>query len=136
VGKNLIGAFYQPDAVFIDPTVLSTLPRREFRAGLYEVIKYGMTSSAPLFDRLGQDRKAIAARQPEVLAAVIAESCRIKAAVVADRGRDEARQKDGRGTAARRAADGGRRDDDRGRRDGKGNARGAEASRVQEGVMP
>ncbi len=55
VGKNLIGAFYQPDAVFIDPTVLSTLPRREFRAGLYEVIKYGMTSSAPLFDRLGKD---------------------------------------------------------------------------------
>jgi 3-dehydroquinate synthase len=83
VGKNLIGAFYQPDAVFVDPTVLSTLPRREFRAGLYEVIKYGMTSSASLFDRLGKDRKAIAARQPEVLAAIIAESCRIKAAVVA-----------------------------------------------------
>ena len=83
VGKNLIGAFYQPDAVFVDPAVLSTLPRREFRAGLYEVIKYGMTSSAALFDRVGKDRKAIFARTPEVLAAIIAESCRIKAAVVA-----------------------------------------------------
>src|SRR5437762_3922537 len=83
VGKNLIGAFYQPDAVFVDPTVLSTLPRREFRAGLYEVIKYGMTSSAALFDRIGKERKAIFARTPDVLAGIIAESCRIKAAVVA-----------------------------------------------------
>ena len=51
LGKNLIGAFYQPHAVVIDPSVLGTLPRREFRAGLYEVIKYGMTSSPALFDR-------------------------------------------------------------------------------------
>src|SRR5207244_9718305 len=83
VGKNLVGASHQPDAVFVDPAVLPPLPRREFRAGLYEVIKYGMTSSAALFDRVGKDRKAIFARTPEVLAAIIAESCRIKAAVVA-----------------------------------------------------
>src|SRR5215471_9154183 len=81
-GKNLIGAFYQPDAVIVDPNVLGTLPRREFRAGLYEVIKYGMTSSAALFDRIARERKAIFARTPEALLPVIAESCRIKAEVV------------------------------------------------------
>jgi 3-dehydroquinate synthase len=83
IAKNLIGAFYQPDAVFVDPAVLGTLPRREFRAGLYEVIKYGMTSSPALFDRLAKDRKAVFARAPEVLIAIISESCRIKAEVVA-----------------------------------------------------
>jgi 3-dehydroquinate synthase len=83
LGKNLIGAFYQPHAVIIDPLVLGTLPRREFRAGLYEVIKYGMTSSATLFDRVAKERKAIFMRAPDVLTPIIAESCRIKAAVVA-----------------------------------------------------
>jgi 3-dehydroquinate synthase len=83
LGKNLIGAFYQPHAVVVDPAVLGTLPRREFRAGLYEVIKYGMTSSPSLFARIDTEQKAIFARVPEVLTAVIAESCRIKAEVVA-----------------------------------------------------
>jgi len=82
LGKNLIGSFYQPQAVVIDPTVLTTLPRREFRAGLYEVIKYGVTSSAGLFDRVNRDRAAIFAREPAALTPVIAESCRIKATVV------------------------------------------------------
>ena len=82
LGKNLIGAFYQPLAVIIDPLVLGTLPRREFRAGLYEVIKYGMTSSAVLFDRVARDRKAIFARAIESLMPIIAESCRIKGEVV------------------------------------------------------
>jgi 3-dehydroquinate synthase len=81
-GKNLIGAFYQPHAVVIDPLVLGTLPRREFRAGLYEVIKYGMTSSAALFDRVVRDRKAIFARATESLMSIIGESCRIKGEVV------------------------------------------------------
>jgi 3-dehydroquinate synthase len=62
--------------------VLGTLARREFRAGLYEVIKYGMTSSRALFDRVARHRKAIFAREPETLAAIIGESCRIKADVV------------------------------------------------------
>jgi 3-dehydroquinate synthase len=83
LGKNLIGAFYQPHAVVVDPSLLATLPRREFRAGLYEVIKYGMTSSPSLFDRLGRERKAIFAKSAPVLLDVISESCRIKAAVVA-----------------------------------------------------
>jgi 3-dehydroquinate synthase len=82
-GKNLLGAFYQPHAVVTDPSVLGTLPRREFRAGLYEVIKYGMTSSAALFDRVAKERKAIFARTPDALLPIIAESCRIKADVVA-----------------------------------------------------
>jgi 3-dehydroquinate synthase len=82
LGKNMIGSFYQPHAVVIDPTALVTLPRREFRAGLYEVIKYGVTSSAGLFERVGRDRDAIFAREPEALTPVIAESCSIKAAVV------------------------------------------------------
>ena len=82
LGKNLIGAFYQPHAVVIDPLVLTTLPRREFRAGLYEVIKYGMTSSAPLFERVARDRKAIFGRAIESLMPIISESCRIKGEVV------------------------------------------------------
>ncbi|HZT75606.1 MAG TPA: 3-dehydroquinate synthase [Vicinamibacterales bacterium] len=82
LGKNLIGAFYQPQAVVVDPLVLKTLPRREFRAGLYEVIKYGMTSSPSLFDRIGRERTAIFDRAPEAVAPIIAESCRIKADVV------------------------------------------------------
>ncbi|MBW8863090.1 MAG: 3-dehydroquinate synthase, partial [Acidobacteria bacterium] len=82
LGKNLIGAFHPPALVVTDPGVLATLPRREFRAGLYEIIKYGMTSSATLFDKLSKERKAIFARTPDVLTSIIAESCRIKADVV------------------------------------------------------
>src|SRR5213080_234588 len=83
LGKNLIGSFYQPHAVVVDPSVLATLPRREFRAGLYEVIKYGMTSSSALFDRIARERKAIFDREPTALTPIIAESCQIKASVVA-----------------------------------------------------
>jgi len=83
LGKNLIGAFYQPHAVVIDPQLLGTLARREFRAGLYEVVKYGMTSSAPLFGRIVNEQKAIFNRLPDTLTPVIADSCRIKAAIVA-----------------------------------------------------
>jgi len=82
LGKNMIGSFYQPHAVVIDPLVLATLPRREFRAGLYEVIKYGMTSSRSLFERVVRERKAIFERAPEALTPIIAESCQIKASVV------------------------------------------------------
>jgi len=93
LGKNLIGAFHQPHAVIIDPLVLGTLPRREFRAGLYEVIKYGMMSSADLFDRIVRDRTAIFARSEEALTHIIGESCRIKAAVVAEDEREAGRRR-------------------------------------------
>jgi 3-dehydroquinate synthase len=82
LGKNLIGAYHQPAAVVIDPDLLSTLPRREFRAGLYEVVKYGVIASRPLFDQVGAQMAALFARDPEPLASVIAECCRIKGAIV------------------------------------------------------
>ena len=82
LGKNLIGAFHQPAVVLIDPLLLATLPRREFRSGLYEVVKYGMIASRDLFERVARDTKAIFAREARVLAPAIVESCRIKADVV------------------------------------------------------
>ena len=83
LGKNLIGAFHQPIVVVTDPLLLSTLPRREFRAGLYEVIKYGVIASRDLFDLVSRDLPAIFRRESEVLIRIIAKSCRIKANVVA-----------------------------------------------------
>jgi 3-dehydroquinate synthase len=82
LGKNLIGAFHQPSAVAIDPLLLETLPRREFRSGLYEVVKYGVIANRDLFDRVARDTKGIFAREPDVLMPAIVESCRIKARVV------------------------------------------------------
>ena len=83
LGKNLIGAFHQPALVVIDPAMLRTLPRREFRSGLYEVVKYGMIASRPLFNRVAGETKAIFDRDPAVLGPAIIESVRIKADVVA-----------------------------------------------------
>ena len=82
LGKNLIGAFHQPALVVIDPALLKTLPRREFRSGLYEVVKYGVISSRELFDRLNADTKALFAKDGRALVPAIVESCRIKADVV------------------------------------------------------
>jgi 3-dehydroquinate synthase len=82
LGKNLIGAFHQPRLVAIDPLLLATLPRREFRSGLYEVVKYGIIASRGLFDRLANSTRAVFARDPAVLVPAIVESCRIKAEVV------------------------------------------------------
>jgi 3-dehydroquinate synthase len=82
LGKNLIGAFHPPAAVVIDPELLATLPRREFRAGLYEVVKYGVIASRPLFEQTARNLKGLFAREAPSLLPVIAESCRIKAAIV------------------------------------------------------
>jgi 3-dehydroquinate synthase len=82
LGKNLIGAFHQPALVAIDPLLLRTLPRREFRSGLYEVVKYGMIASRELFDRIARQSRGIFARDPDVLLPAIVESCRIKAEIV------------------------------------------------------
>lgn len=83
-GKNLVGAFHAPSLVICDITVLSTLQRREFRAGLYEVVKYGVIASRSLFDTVDRDLKAVFKRDPSVLAPLVTECCQIKADVVAD----------------------------------------------------
>jgi 3-dehydroquinate synthase len=82
LGKNLIGAFHPPQLVVADPAVLSTLPRREFRAGLYEVVKYGVIASPALFDRVRTSLPAVFARDDDALTGIVSESCRIKAEVV------------------------------------------------------
>lgn len=85
-GKNLVGAFYQPRLVLCDLATLKTLPAREFRAGLAEVIKYGVIADAGFFSRLERMLPALLRREPDALAKIVAASCRIKAEVVA---RDE-----------------------------------------------
>jgi 3-dehydroquinate synthase len=81
-GKNLIGTFHQPLAVLVDPEVLRSLPEREFRAGLFEVVKYGIISSPELFELLTSRSADVLAQAPGVLDRIIAESVRIKAEVV------------------------------------------------------
>jgi 3-dehydroquinate synthase len=85
-GKNLVGAFHPPSLVVCDPAVLASLSAREFRSGFYEVVKYGVIASRPLFDRVADNLAALFEREPAILTAVIAECCAIKADVV---GRDE-----------------------------------------------
>ncbi|HEX4003726.1 MAG TPA: 3-dehydroquinate synthase [Candidatus Acidoferrales bacterium] len=81
-GKNLVGAFYPPRLVIADPVTLDTLPHREFRAGLYEVIKYGVIADSKLFDFLERRMDAILRRDPKALAYIIPRSAAIKARVV------------------------------------------------------
>lgn len=81
-GKNLVGSFYSPSLVVCDPEVLGSLSRREFRAGLYEVVKYGIISSGRLFDRVRRELPAILDHEPAVLARIVTDCCRIKADVV------------------------------------------------------
>ena len=81
-GKNLIGAFHQPRLVVVDPAVLATLPEREFRAGLAEVIKHGVVLDAGYFRDLEEHREALLRRDLPTLERVVAGSCRIKARVV------------------------------------------------------
>ncbi|MGC9945087.1 MAG: 3-dehydroquinate synthase [Bryobacteraceae bacterium] len=82
IGKNLIGSFHQPLAVLVDADVLDTLPDREYRAGLYEIVKAGVIRSEPLFRFLAERSAAVLAREPEAVDRIIAESIEIKAQVV------------------------------------------------------
>ena len=88
-GKNLIGAFHQPEVVFADTETLRTLPPRELRAGLAEVIKYGLICDTTLFAWLEAHVDALLAADAAALAHVVRRSCEIKAAIV---GRDEREQ--------------------------------------------
>ncbi len=81
-GKNLLGTFHQPRAVLIDPNVLTTLPSRDYRAGLYEALKCGIIGNAGLFRLFEDQRREILDRDPGVIEKVIAESVRLKARVV------------------------------------------------------
>jgi len=85
-GKNLIGAFHQPVAVITDTDTLATLPDREFRAGLAEIIKAALIADGEFFDWLEREIEALLARKPEALAEAIGRACEIKAGIVA---RDE-----------------------------------------------
>jgi 3-dehydroquinate synthase len=85
-GKNLVGAFHQPRLVLCDLEALATLPAREFRAGLAEIIKYGIIYDAALFARLERDLPKLLRRESKKLGEVIARCCEIKADVV---GQDE-----------------------------------------------
>lgn len=88
-GKNLVGAFHAPSVVICDPEVLGTLPRREFRAGLYEAVKYGVIASRQLFDHIAGRLPEIFTKDPAELTPLIADCCRIKAAVVMEDEREQ-----------------------------------------------
>jgi 3-dehydroquinate synthase len=87
--KNMVGAFLQPLAVLIDTETLSTLPEREYVAGLGEVVKYGVILDAELFEYLESRIKPLIARDPDVLEHVIARSCELKADIVRQDEREE-----------------------------------------------
>jgi len=87
--KNIVGAFWQPAGVLIDLDCLATLPEREYRAGLAEVVKYGVILDADFFAYLEQHIQQLNSRTPEVLEHVVARSCQLKADVVQRDEREE-----------------------------------------------
>ena len=91
-GKNLIGAFHQPQAVLIDTDTLATLPDRELRAGLAEVIKYGAICDADFFGWLEENMGALLRRDADALAHAVRRSCELKAEVVAEDEREAGRR--------------------------------------------
>ena len=87
--KNIIGAFHQPAGVWIDTSTLDTLPLREIRCGLAEVVKYGLILDADFFESLESQAEAILDREPSATRSVIARSCQLKAQVVTADEREE-----------------------------------------------
>ncbi len=93
LGKNLIGSFHQPCAVWIDPLTLHTLPTRELVAGLAEVIKYGIIADKSFFAYLRQHMSELRRQSPGIVAAAVKRSCEIKAEVVAADERESDRRR-------------------------------------------
>jgi len=91
-GKNLIGAFHQPRAVVADTTTLATLPPRELRAGLAEVIKYGLIADAAFLDWIEENLDALLGLDEAALTRAIRRSCEIKAEIVAEDEREHGRR--------------------------------------------
>lgn len=87
--KNIVGAFWQPAGVLIDLELLKTLPEREFRSGLAEVVKYGVIMDADFFGYLENHADAISRRDADALEHIVAQSCRLKAEVVTQDEREE-----------------------------------------------
>ena len=83
-GKNMIGAFYQPSAVFIDTTTLLSLPEREYLSGFAEIVKYAMLGSTEIRKLLADNLEAIKRRDKRILAELIFYSCRMKSDIVAE----------------------------------------------------
>jgi len=81
-GKNMIGAFHQPRLVLADTTTLLTLPEREYRSGMAEVIKHGIVLDAAYFAQVEREAAALRTREPAVLTGIVAGSCRLKGSVV------------------------------------------------------
>ena len=81
-GKNLLGTFHQPACVLVDPDVLSTLPEREYRSGLFEAMKYGVIRDPSIFEIMESHRHALLARDRDLLERLIADCIRVKAQVV------------------------------------------------------
>jgi 3-dehydroquinate synthase len=92
-GKNLIGSFHQPLAVLIDPAVLDTLPEREYRAGLFEIIKHGVIADPDLFWLMRREPKRVMSHAPDVVDRMICDSVRIKAEVVSGDEKEEDRRR-------------------------------------------
>ncbi|MFN9951737.1 MAG: 3-dehydroquinate synthase family protein, partial [bacterium] len=82
--KNVIGAFWQPNLVWIDVSSLNSLPDREYRSGLAEVVKYGVILDEAFFERLEERSAAILDRDAEAVTEIVRRSCELKAHVVAE----------------------------------------------------
>jgi 3-dehydroquinate synthase len=88
-GKNLIGSFHQPLAVLIDPAMLDTLPEREYRAGLFEIVKHGVIADPALFWLMRREPQRVLSHEPAVVDRMICDSVRLKAKVVSGDEKEE-----------------------------------------------